>query len=287
MLLHGVTTLRVDPVAMSTAAAETRRTTKLSIVIPVYRGEKTIERLVRTLFDNLGSLYPLEIVLVNDGSPDDSATVCRRLAGEIPSVKFLNLSRNFSEHNAVMAGLNYATGDYVAIMDDDFQNPPGEVVKLVTEAERGFDVVYSYYAVKKHHPFRNLGSRLNNWAATLLLDKPRICTVELQGRQSIRRAGTSEVRRTLSVYRRTDPAIHSQLFASAGRPSSASGRTLRLYAGKLVALWLNMFTNFSVLPLRLASLAGFWLAQFWASCSAWGSQSRSCTIPSCPPAGRR
>ena len=56
-----------------------------------------------------------------------------------------------------MAGLNYATGDYVAIMDDDFQNPPGEVVKLVTEAERGFDVVYSYYAVKKHHLFRNLG----------------------------------------------------------------------------------------------------------------------------------
>ena len=124
---------------------------RVSIVIPVYRGEKTIERLVRTLLENLGSLYALEIVLVNDGSPDDSASVCRRLATELPLVKFLGLSKNYREHNAVMAGLNHARGDYVAIMDDDFQNPPGEVVKLVSEAQRGFDVVYSYYAVKQHH----------------------------------------------------------------------------------------------------------------------------------------
>ena len=137
MLLSGATTLRIDPVAAGPFASGRGA-----------RGHEAVDRdsrLSRRKDDRtpgahvdreFGPVLCLEIVLVNDGSPDDSATVCRRLAGELPLVKFLNLLRNFSEHNAVMAGLNYATGDFVAIMDDDFQNPPGEVVKLVTEAER-------------------------------------------------------------------------------------------------------------------------------------------------------
>lgn len=258
MLLSGVTTLRIDPVTTAGPAVEARGPSKLSIVIPVYRGEKTIERLVRTLLENLGNLYSLEIVLVNDGSPDDSAKVCRRLAAELPLVKFLNLSRNFSEHNAVMAGLNYATGDYVAIMDDDFQNPPSEVVKLVAEAERGFDVVYSYYAVKQHHPLRNLGSRLNNWAATKLLDKPR--DLYLSSFKVVSRFVVQELVKYDGPYPYIDGLIlrftrnYSQVLVEHhARMEGRSGYTL----AKLVSLWLNMFTNFSVLPLRLASLAGF------------------------------
>ncbi len=258
MLLSGLTNLRMDPAVAPMPAAEALGPLILSIVIPVYRGEKTIERLVRTLLENLGKLYTLEIVLVNDGSPDDSATVCRRLAGELPLVKFLNLSRNFSEHNAVMAGLNYATGDYVAIMDDDFQNPPSEVVKLVAEAERGFDVVYSYYARKQHHPFRNLGSRLNNLAATLLLDKPR--DLYLSSFKVVSRFVVQELVKYDGPYPYIDGLIlrftrnYSQVLVEHhSRVEGRSGYTLR----KLVSLWLNMFTNFSVLPLRLASLAGF------------------------------
>ena len=104
---------------------------RVSIVIPVYRGENTVGRLVHALVDGLAARYDLEIVLVVDGSPDNSAAVCRRLAGEVPGVKCLNLSCNFGEHNAVMAGLNHSTGQYAVIMDDDFQNPPEEVHKLV------------------------------------------------------------------------------------------------------------------------------------------------------------
>jgi undecaprenyl-phosphate 4-deoxy-4-formamido-L-arabinose transferase len=258
MLLSGATTVRIDPVVTPAPADSARGPLKLSIVIPVYRGEKTVERLVRTLLENLGSLYALEIVLVNDGSPDDSATVCRRLAAELPLVKFLNLSRNFSEHNAVMAGLNFATGDYIAIMDDDFQNPPGEVVKLVSEAERGFDVVYSCYAVKQHHPIRNLGSRLNNLAATMLLDKPR--DLYLSSFKVISRFVVQELVKYDGPYPYIDGLIlrftrnYSQVLVEHHpRAEGRSGYTLR----KLVSLWLNMFTNFSVLPLRLASLAGF------------------------------
>ena len=146
---------------------------RLSIVIPVYCGARTIGRLVHALVETLLDDCRLEIVLVNDGSPDNSAEVCRGLAGALPCVKFLNLSRNFSEHNAVMAGLNHATGDFVVIMDDDFQNPPSEVVKLVDEIRKGYDVVFSCYATKRHNLLRNLGSRVNDWFAVILLDKPR------------------------------------------------------------------------------------------------------------------
>ena len=128
-------------------------------MIPVYRGAKTIGPLVHALVEALAGCYQLDIVLVNDGSPDDSAEVCRDLARRLAFVKFLNLSKNFSEHNAVMAGLNYAGGDYVVIMDDDFQNPPGEVTKLVDEIKNGYDVVFARYAAKQHQAWRNLGSR--------------------------------------------------------------------------------------------------------------------------------
>ena len=131
-------------------------------MIPVYRGADTIGPLVHVLVECLAERYRLEIVLVNDGSPDNSADVCRALAGEFEFVSFVNLSRNYGEHNAVMAGLNHATGQYVVIMDDDFQNPPGEVTKLVDEIDKGYDVVFAEYAVKQHSVLRNLGSRMND-----------------------------------------------------------------------------------------------------------------------------
>ena len=105
---------------------------KLSVVIPVYNGAATIRQLVDDIINELTSRYDLEVVLVNDGSPsDNSAEVCRAIADNTPQVKFLDLSRNFGEHNAVMAGFNYCTGDAAVVVDDDFQNPPTEIVNLV------------------------------------------------------------------------------------------------------------------------------------------------------------
>ncbi|MBI3838532.1 MAG: glycosyltransferase family 2 protein [Planctomycetia bacterium] len=230
---------------------------RLSIVIPVFRGEKTVGPLVHALADCLASLYRLEIVLVNDGSPDRSAEVCRGLALHFRFVKFLNLSRNFSEHNAVMAGLNFCTGDFVVIMDDDFQNPPSEVNKLVNEIQKGYDVVFSYYGVKQHHFLRNLGSRLNDWCAALLLDKPR--ELYLSSFKVLSRFVVNELIKYDGPYPYIDGLVlrftrnYSQVLVSHDpRRDGRSGYTLR----KLISLYLNMFTNFSILPLRLASFAG-------------------------------
>ena len=126
----------------------------------------------------LSALKPaggIEVVLVNDGSPDGSGEVCRGLVrtARIP-ITYVEHARNFGEHNAVMTGLRHARGAYVITMDDDLQNPPEEVVRLYrSRPVGGWDVVYTRYAVKKHAVWRNLGSRFANKVADWLLDKPK------------------------------------------------------------------------------------------------------------------
>ena len=146
----------------------------LSIVIPVYNGANSIERLVRELaaLNEVG----WELILVNDCSPDDSWAIIERLAKEAPMpIIAVDLARNFGEHNAVMAGYAVSSGNHVINIDDDFQNPPSEVIKLLKFAQDNpqFDVIYTKYKRKQHNFLRNLGSRFNDRVATFLLDKPR------------------------------------------------------------------------------------------------------------------
>ena len=235
---------------------------KLSVVIPVYNGAATIRRLVDDVIRELSSRYDLEVVLVNDGSPsDNSAEVCRDIADKTPQVKFLDLSRNFGEHNAVMAGFNYCTGDAVVVVDDDFQNPPSEIVKLVDKLNEGYDVVFSRYETKKHHVLRNLGSSFNNLVASILIQKP--LDLYLSSFKALSRFLIDELVKYTGPYPYIDGLIlrvsrnyATVLVRHSTREEGRSGYTLR----KLVSLWLNMFTNFSILPLRLAVLTGCLLA---------------------------
>lgn len=231
----------------------------LSIVIPVYNGAETIGPLVDRLVEELGT-DGLEIVLVNDGSPDHSDAVCRSLRLRYPGhLVYVQLARNFGEHNAVMAGLRHTTSDHVVIMDDDFQNPPEEVRRLVEHARRhDLDVVYSRYACKRHSWFRNLGSRFNDRIATWLLDKPR--GLYLSSFKCLNRFTVGEVLRYTGPYPYVDGLIlrctrriGTVLVRHDPRTVGCSNYTLR----KLVGLWLNMSVNFSVLPLRLSTFAGF------------------------------
>ncbi len=230
----------------------------LSIVVPVYRGAATVGLLVEAL----SSLRPaggLEVVLVNDGSPDNSGDVCRALlaTATIP-ITYLEHARNFGEHNAVMTGLRHARGDYVITMDDDLQNPPEEVVKLYDHARLGnHDVVYTYYAEKKHEAWRNLGSRFANWVADTLLDKPK--GLYLSSFRCMSRLVVREVTKYAGPYPYVDGLIMQVTQRISTLPvlhlARAEGRsnyTLR----RLVRLWLNLATSFSVLPLRLAIYAG-------------------------------
>jgi undecaprenyl-phosphate 4-deoxy-4-formamido-L-arabinose transferase len=239
-------------------SSSTAKVPELSFVIPVYNGSATIGRVVREI-QQLFSDLAVEVVLVNDGSEDASEKTCLALCREFrPSVKYVHLARNFGEHNAVLAGLHHSTGEFVAVLDDDGQNPPREVHKLLDAIRGGgFDVVYGRYRVKRHSRFRNLGSWFNDRMANLMLKKPP--DLYLSSFKIMNRFMVDEIMR----YRGAFPYIDGLILRASGNlgqvevqhrksRGSPSGYTVR----KLFKLWLNMFFNFSILPLRLSSLLG-------------------------------
>ena len=230
----------------------------LSFVIPVYNGAESIARVVAQIVELYRDLT-IEIVLVNDGSRDDSEAVCRKLVREYPRiVHFVHLARNFGEHSAVLAGLNHTVGNYVAILDDDGQNPPSEVRHLYkTAIERSHDVVYGRYRSKRHGLLRNLGSAFNDRVANFMLKKPK--EVYLSSFKVLNRFLVDEI----VQYRGAFPYIDGLILRATAnigqidvdhrdREGGKSGYTLK----KLIKLWLNMFLNFSITPLRLSALLG-------------------------------
>ena len=230
----------------------------LSIVVPVYRGAATVGRLVEALSD----LHPaggLEIILVNDGSPDNSAEVIKAL---LPTVRvpvtYIEHARNYGEHNAVMTGLRHVRGDYIITMDDDLQNPPEEVVRLYDHARLGgWDVVYTRYAEKRHAGWRNLGSRFANAVADRLLDKPKGLYL------SSFRCMSAFVVRAVTRYGGPYPYVDGLVMQVTQHIDSIEVLHLPRMEGRsnytltrLVRLWLNLATSFSLAPLRVAIYAG-------------------------------
>jgi undecaprenyl-phosphate 4-deoxy-4-formamido-L-arabinose transferase len=243
----------------------------LSVVIPVYNGAQSIGELVAALAD-LAVPGGHEIVLVNDCSPDNSLEVCRDLLARtrVP-MTLVNLSRNFGEHNAVITGLRHARGAHIITMDDDLQNPPSEVLRLLDYAQRsGKEIVYTRYGVKEHAHWRNLGSRFTNRVADWLLDKPK--GLYLSSFRCMSAFVTEQVARYDGPFPYIDGLI-LQVTQSVGslevehlpRAHGRSNYNLR----RLVRLWLNMFVNFSVMPLRLATVAGFALSLCGLAGTLW------------------
>jgi undecaprenyl-phosphate 4-deoxy-4-formamido-L-arabinose transferase len=233
---------------------------KISFVIPCYRSENTLEAVIREIEDTMKTMdFDHEIMLINDGSPDNTWGKIKEIAASSPdgSVLGINFAKNFGQHAALMAGLNASTGDYVVCLDDDGQTPANEVGKLIDALESGYDVAYARYSHKKHNLFRNFGTAMNEWMASAMLGKPK--DLYVSSYFAARRFVVDEMVKYESSYPyviglvlRTTRNICNVDVKHRAREVGRSGYTF----GKLMALWINGFTAFSIKPLRIATVAG-------------------------------
>jgi glycosyltransferase involved in cell wall biosynthesis len=235
----------------------------LSVVIPVYHGAITIVQLVENVQEQLRA-YDFEIILINDGSKDDSEKVCLGLSEQFQNITFLSLRKNFGEFNAVMCGLNHTKGDYSVIIDDDFQNPPSEIIKLLETAQKGnFDVVYGQYDDKKHTNFRNFGSWMVNQITTSLFNKP--ADLYLSSFKIIHK----DVVKEICKYKGPYPYIDGLIF----NVTDNVGKVTVLHNDRnhgesnynfkrLASLFLNIIFGYSLLPVRLALFLGLFATFF-------------------------
>lgn len=232
---------------------------KLSFVIPCYGSESTIEIVVQDILDTLRQRpeYDYEIVLVNDCSPDRVWEKIRALALGNPHIIGINLAKNFGQHSALMAGYRQCTGDFIISLDDDGQTPASELFTLVDKISEGWDVVYASYSHKMHSGFRNFGTWMNERMTESLIGKPK--GLKVTSYFIMQRFIVDEILRYQNAY----PYIEGLIFRTTrhianvpvthhSRMVGESGYTF----GKLLALWFNGFTAFSVKPLRIATICG-------------------------------
>jgi undecaprenyl-phosphate 4-deoxy-4-formamido-L-arabinose transferase len=232
----------------------------ISYVIPCYRSQNTLEGVVKEIEETMKGMadYDYEVILVNDGSPDDTWGTIRKVSGQSPDrITGVNLAKNFGQHAALMAGLNLAKGDIVICLDDDGQTPADEAGKLIAAVEAGADVAYARYGKKQHSLFRNFGTAMNEWMATAMLGKPK--DLYVSSYFAARRFVVKEMIKYESSYPyviglvlRTTRNIVNVDVTHRRREIGESGYSI----AKLFALWINGFTAFSIKPLRIATLSG-------------------------------
>jgi undecaprenyl-phosphate 4-deoxy-4-formamido-L-arabinose transferase len=231
-------------------------TRAISAVVPVFNGASTLEPLVRRLEAALEG-YELEILLVNDGSGDSSWERILELSRENPRVRGLDLARNYGQHNAVLAGVRAARNPVVVTLDDDLQNPPEEIPKLLAKLDEGADVVYGQPVQRQHGFWRNFGTRLTRSALRGAVG------IELADKVSAFRAFRTSLRDAFADFQGPYVTLDVLLTWGTGRfeaipvahderTEGQSAYTFRKLAGQA----LTMLTGFSIRPLRIATLVG-------------------------------
>ena len=232
---------------------------KVSFVIPCYRSAKTLPKVIAEIEDTMAKLkdFEYEIVLVNDCSPDNTFEVIREICTEKSYVKGVDFAKNFGQHAALMAGLRETTGEYVVCLDDDGQTPADEVGKLFAKLDEGFDAVYASYVSKKHSLFRNMGSKVNEIMTRIMLEKPK--ELFISSYFAVKRYIVDDMIRyensypyVIGLVLRATRNITNVEVNHREREEGKSGYTLK----KLLSLWMNGFTAFSVIPLRIATSIG-------------------------------
>jgi len=230
----------------------------LSVVIPVFNSEGIILELHKRLSKELNSLVrDYEIIFVNDGSPDNIWTKIQTLAGVDSHVKAISLRRNFGYDCAIMAGLNYVNYPYVVIMDDDLQHAPEDIPRLLAEIEKGFDVVYGNFPVKRQSLIKNLGSWLVGKLAQLIVNKP--AHLQITSYKILRKEIAQGIVKYAGPYPYIDglifqltSSIHGIMITHHERAKDEGGHGIY----KSLRILFNFCTTFSILPLRIAILLG-------------------------------
>lgn len=235
-----------------------------SIIVPCYKSAHTIRQVVELTAAKMEEMgrTPYEFVLVDDYSPDGGDTICelRAVADDHPYVKVIELAQNSGQHNAVMAGLNYAEGDVLIAMDDDLQTHPSQLPAMFEEFDKGYDIVYGYYPEKHHSAFRNFGSWVNSTSVRILIGKPK--DLKTSSFWIIRKFVRDYVIQYKSHYThlqglflRTTRNIASVPVEHFDRAYGSSGYTFK----KLISLWSNIM-GYSIVPLRIAQRTGVFFA---------------------------
>lgn len=232
---------------------------KISFVIPCYRSEHTLQDVVEEIKRTVAQRpnVAFEIILVDDCSPDGVWNTISRLVKENPNIKALQFTKNFGQHAALMAGFSLVDGDIVFCLDDDGQAPVDEAFKLIDELDNGYDVVYGEYPEVKQTAFRRFGSWINYKMNEALLGWPK----GLRGSSffACRRIIIEEALRYDHPYPyvgglllRVTNKISTVEVHQRSRVEGKSGYTF----AKLLGLWFNAFTAFSVKPLRVSAYTG-------------------------------
>lgn len=235
------------------------RVQTVSFVIPCYKSALCIGHVVAEIQEAMSGMdqYKYEIILVNDCSPDNTFEVIRNLCEKYPNIIGINLAKNFGQHAALMAGFHYISGDMVVCLDDDGQTPANEVGKLLESLEQGNDVVYAKYSNKHHSTFRNFGSKLNELMTRFMLGKPK--NLYLSSYFGARRFVVDN----MILYENSYPYVVGLVLRATKkignvevthreRELGISGYNMK----KLMGLWFNGFTAFSIKPLRMATIVG-------------------------------
>ena len=237
----------------------------VSFIIPCYRSEHTITSVVDEIRNTLSGLqqYDYEIVLVNDCSPDGTFKTISSLSEDDSHITAVDLAKNFGQHAALMCGMHHAKGDIIVCLDDDGQTPADEVGKLLEKIEAGYDVVYASYEDKQHSGFRRFGSMVNSRMTEIMLSKPR--ELALTSYFAAKRFIIDEMLRyehcfpyVMGLVLRSTKNICNVPVTHRAREEGQSGYNL----GKLLGLWFNGFTSFSIKPLRFATYFGTFTAFF-------------------------
>ena len=235
----------------------------VSFIIPCYRSELTIGAVTEEIKSGMAMLdgYNYEIILVNDSSPDGTFKIISALAENDRHITAVDLAKNFGQHAALMCGMRHSKGDVIVCLDDDGQTPANEVGKLLEKIEAGYDVVYASYEDKQHSGFRNFGSKLNALMTEIMLGKPK--ELSLTSYFAAKRFIIDEMLRyenafpyVMGLVLRSTKNICNVPVQHRAREEGQSGYNL----GKLIGLWMNGFTSFSIKPLRFATYFGCFTA---------------------------